>query len=83
MSVMLKYPAIILGIPSPHARTGVSVPISGFVTSGLNIPAPPNSIHSFFVGWYTSTSTLGSVYGKCAGLILTLGYPIFPKNSWR
>ena len=35
-----------LSNPRPHARTGQSIP-SGCVTSGLKIPAPPISIHSF------------------------------------
>ncbi len=48
-----------------------------FSASGLNIPAPPSSTHFLCTGCITSTSQLGSVYGKYAGLILTPLYPIF------
>src|SRR3989338_1596918 len=74
---------IVLSIPRPHARTGHSKPSNGLTTSGLNMPAPPTSIHLFFFGCHTSHSQLGSVYGKCPGLILTSGKPIFAKNSFR
>ncbi len=47
---------MILPKPRPQARTGVSSPNSGWVTSGLKMPAPPNSIHFFLIGWKTSTS---------------------------
>jgi len=47
--------------PSPQASTGCLTPM-GSVTSGLNIPLPPSSIHWLFQK--TSTSILGSVYGK-------------------
>ena len=60
--------------PIPHAQTGQSVP-RGWVTSGLKIPAPPSSNH--FPLQRISTSMLGSVYGKYAGLTLTSEYPIF------
>ena len=66
-----KYSDMLRSMPKPHARTGTSLPISVLVTSGRKRPAPPSSTHSFFTGCQPSTSTLGSVYGKCPGRTLT------------
>src|SRR3972149_3977094 len=74
---------IILSKPGPHASTGIFSPKRGTTTSGLKIPAPPNSSQTFFPGCQKSISTLGSVYGKYPGRKRTFSNPIFAKNTFK
>ncbi len=73
MSLMSHLSMASLSKPNPHARTGVFTP-SGSRTSGLNMPAPPSSIHLPLKK--TSSSRDGSVYGKYAGRMRILSNPI-------
>ncbi len=61
ISAMFHLSMASLSKPKPHARTGCLTP-KGATTSGLNMPAPPSSIHLPLKN--TSSSSEGSVYGK-------------------